>query len=226
VAVFLVYVVGGTLQAWNTVWGVVMTLWLILPPLALFSARGTARRAKESLASALHLAAPRVTHAIGAVLLAPALAVLAKTVFDWQKTVLPLPSRVQQGDLLHDITDLPLVWRLGLLAVSPAICEELFFRGALLSGLRRDLGVVRCLAWEAVIFGAAHGSIYRFVPTAILGMVLTAIVLRTGSLLPAILLHAAYNGLLIVGVESHWFVWMSAGGLLLLAVRGTRERGR
>lgn len=226
VAVFLVYVVGGTMQAWNTVWGVVMTLWLLLPPLALFSARGTARRARESVARALHLVRPRVTHAVGAVLLAPALAVLAQTVFDWQRAVLPLPSRVQQGDLLHDITELPLAARLFLLALSPAICEELFFRGALLSGLRRDLGLVRCIAWQALIFGAAHGSIYRFVPTAILGMVLTAVVLRTGSLWPAILLHAAYNGLLIVGVDSPWIVWLSAGGLLLLAVRRSEEHGR
>ena len=219
VAVFLVYVVGGTLQAWNTAWGVVLTLWVLLPPLALLSARGTARRARESVASALHLVRPRVTHAVGAMLLAPALAVLAKTVFDWQRTVLPLPSRIEQSDLLQDIAEMPLALRLFLLAISPAICEELFFRGAILSGLRRDLGAVRCIAWQALLFGAAHGSIYRFVPTAILGMVLTAVVLRTKSLVPAILLHATYNGLLIVGVDSAWIVWLSAGGLLLLVDR-------
>lgn len=224
VAVFLVYVVGGTLQAWNMVWGVALTLWVILLPLALLSARGTARRAKETLARTLHLVRPRVTHAIGAALLAPALAALAQIVFDWQRTVLPLPSSIRQADLLQDFTDLPWAARLFLLAISPAICEELFFRGALLSGLRRDLGVVRCVAWQALIFGAAHSSIYRFIPTAILGMVLTLVVLRTGSVLPAILLHAAYNSLLVVGVDSAWLVWLSAGGLLLLAVRKGDER--
>jgi len=224
VAVFLVYLVGGTLQAWDPIWGVALTLWVLLPPLALFSARGTARRAKDTIARTLHLVRPRVTHAVGAVLLAPALAVLAKTVFDWQRQVLPLPSRVAQGDLLQDIAELPLAMRLFLLAISPAICEELFFRGAVLGGLRRDLGAVRCLAWQALIFGAAHGSIYRFVPTAILGMVLTAVVLRSGSLWPAILLHATYNGLLIVGVDSPWIVWLSGVGLILLALDRKRRR--
>ena len=38
------------------------------------------------------------------------------------------------------------------------------------------------------------------------------------------LLHAAYNTLLIVGVDSPWVVWLSAGGLLLLAVRKGDER--
>ena len=219
VAVFLLYVVGGTLQGWNQIAGVLLTLWFLLPLLALLSARGTARRARESVASVLRLGPPRWTHAVGAMLLAPALAVLAKTVFDWQRQVLPLPSRVQEGDLLHDITSLPLAARLFVLAISPAICEELFFRGAILSGLRRDLGAVRCVAWQAVLFGAAHGSIYRFVPTAILGMVLTAVALRARSVWPGILLHAAYNSLLIVGVDSPWMVWLSACGLLLLAVR-------
>jgi len=224
VAVFLVYVVGGTLQAWNMVWGVALTLWMILLPLAFLSARGTARRAKETLGRALHLVRPRATHALGAMLLAPALAALAQIVFDWQRTVLPLPSSIRQADLLQDFTDLPWAARLFLLAISPAICEELFFRGALLSGLRRDLGAVSCVAWQALLFGAAHSSIYRFIPTAILGMVLTVVVLRTRSVLPAILLHAAYNSLLVVGVDSAWVVWLSAGGLLLLAARTGEER--
>ncbi|MFN0009979.1 MAG: type II CAAX prenyl endopeptidase Rce1 family protein [Planctomycetota bacterium] len=223
-AVFAVYVVGGTLQAWDMVWGVALTLWVILLPLALFAARGTARRAREPLARALHLAWPRATHALGAMLLAPALAALAQIVFDWQRTVLPLPSSIRQADLLQDFTDLPWAVRLFLLAISPAICEELFFRGAVLSGLRRDLGLVSCVAWQALLFGAAHSSIYRFIPTAILGMVLTVVVVRTGSVLPAILLHAAYNALLVVGVDSHWVVWLSAGGLLLLAVRQGEKR--
>jgi sodium transport system permease protein len=224
IAVFLLYVVGGTLQAWNSIWGLALTLWVLLPTLAWLSARGTAKRAKDTVARALHLAWPRATHALGAMLLAPALAVLAKTVFDWQRHVLPLPSRIQQGDLLRDLGELPLGLRLLLLALSPAICEELFFRGALLSGLRRDLGAVRCVVWQALLFGAAHGSIYRFVPTAILGMVLTTVVLRTGSLVPAILLHATYNGLLIAEIDSPWIVWLSAGGLLLLAVRQPGDR--
>src|SRR6185295_8575585 len=107
---------------------------------------------------------------------------LAKIVFAWQRVVLPLPSRVAHGELLEGLANVPLAAQIFLLAISPAVCEELFFRGALLSGLRRDLGALTCIAWEAVIFGAAHSSIYRFVPTGILGMVLTAITLRTRSL--------------------------------------------
>ena len=140
--------------------------------------------------------------------------------------LLPLPSRLQHGNLLQDLAELPLAPRLFLLAISPAICEELFFRGALLSGLRRDLRVVPCLAWQALLFGAAHGSIYRFVPTALLGMVLTSIVLRSRSLLPAILLHAAYNTVLLWEVDSPWLVWLAAPGLIALGLPAAGEAAR
>jgi sodium transport system permease protein len=147
-------------------------------------------------------------------------------VFEWQRTVLPLPSRVEQGELLQGLANVPFGVRLFLLAISPAICEELFFRGALLSGLRRDLSVASCLAWEAVTFGAAHSSIYRFVPTGLLGMILTAIVLRGRSLLPAMLLHAAYNALLLGDVDVPALAWLAIPGVFLLLSRapGTASR--
>lgn len=222
VAVFLVYVVGGVLQAWSLPWGIFLTLWALLPLLAVLSARGTARRAKESLASALNLARPSFAHCAGALLLAPAIALLARLVFEWQRTVLPLPSRIEQGELLQGLESVPFGVRVFLLAISPAVCEELFFRGALLSGLRRDLSVASCLAWEAVTFGAAHSSIYRFVPTALLGMILTAIVLRGRSLVPAMLLHAAYNTLLVCEVDRPALAWLAIPGLALLLAKSSR----
>jgi sodium transport system permease protein len=220
VAVFLVYVVGGPLQAWNLPGGLFLTLWVLLPALALLSARGTARRAGERLATALHLVRPKLAHCVGALCLAPAVAGLARMVYEWQRTVLPLPSRIEQGDLLQSLENVPLGARLFLLAISPAICEELFFRGALLSGLRRDLSAASCLAWEAVLFGAAHNSIYRLVPTGLLGVLLTAIVLRGRSLVPAMLLHAAYNSIVLFDVDVPGLTWLAIPGVFLLLWRG------
>lgn len=217
VAVFVVYVVGGTLQAWNLPWGLFLTLWALLLPLALLSARGTARRARESLRASLHLATPKAAHALGALLLAPALAALAQVIFEWQRIALPLPSRIEHGELLQGLAGVSLPMRIFLLAISPAICEELFFRGAILSGLRRDLSAASCIAWQAVVFGAAHSSIYRFVPTGILGMALAAITLRSRSLLPAVLLHAAYNTMLLLGFDAPWLALLAVPGVFLLA---------
>jgi len=202
VAVFAVYLVGATLQKWNIVWGLAATLWLLLLPLALLSARGTARRARESIGEALWIAPPRIVHALGAVCLAPALALAAKVLFEWQQRVLPMPST--QGDItLFQGDPGDHTWAmLALVALSPAICEELFFRGALLSGLRRDLPAWRAVAINAFFFGAVHMSIYRFLPTAILGAVLALLTLRARTIWPAVILHASYNGLLVLEGEN------------------------
>lgn len=207
VGVFAVYLVGATLQKWDIVWGLAATLWLLLLPLGLLAARGTARRARESLREALWLRAPALRDAVGALLCAPLLVAVSKQLFEWQQRVLPLPS--SQGDVtLFPGDPGEHTWAMLLLvAVSPAICEEVFFRGALLSGLRRDLATWRIIALEMLFFGAVHMSIYRFLPTAVLGGVLAALTLRARSLWPAVLLHATYNGLLVL--EGDGYVQLS-----------------
>lgn len=198
VAVFTVYVAGGAVQAWSPVWGLAATLWILLPALATLSLRGTMRRAREGWRAALGVRAPALHHALGAILLAPALAVCAQQLFEWQKAVLPLPIGFEDVALPIELEGLSPLASFALLALSPAICEELFFRGAFLSGLRRDLPGWRCMLFEGLFFGAVHASIYRFAPTAALGAVLTFVTLRSRSLVPAVLLHAAYNGILVM----------------------------
>ncbi len=79
-------------------------------------------------------------------------------------------------------------------AVTPAICEELLFRGLLLAGLRK-LGPTAAVLLSALLFGLAHGSVYRLLPTAFLGAVIGLTRLRTRSILPGMIIHALNNGL-------------------------------
>ena len=86
-----------------------------------------------------------------------------------------------------------LVWL--VVAVTPAVCEELFFRGFVLSGLRRA-GMVPAVLATAVLFGLAHASIYRLLPTAFLGCVFGYVVWKTGSVVCGMIAHALNNGLM------------------------------
>jgi sodium transport system permease protein len=90
----------------------------------------------------------------------------------------------------------PLWTLLLVLAITPAVCEELFFRGLIMSGLRR-YGKWPAILISALLFGLAHSSIYRLLPTLFLGVLLGLIVWRTGSILCAIILHALNNGLAV-----------------------------
>lgn len=224
-----VYLVGGLFQSWSPLWGLVATLWLLLPVGAYFCARGTASRAGESLRVSLGLRVPNPLHLIAALLAAPALARLASVWITWQQEVLPLPSSMTQaGGLPEEIMSLSAPALFLALALSPGLCEELFFRGAVLSGLKRDLPAWKSIAWQALLFGAVHASIYRFAPTAFLGALLAAITLRSRSLFPAILLHTSYNGILVLSgmaapgsenpfawTEAPWVPWLILPALLL-----------
>ena len=50
---------------------------------------------------------------------------------------------------------------------------------------------------SALLFGLAHGSVYRLLPTFSLGLALGYARHRTGSVLPGALLHALNNGLAV-----------------------------
>lgn len=85
----------------------------------------------------------------------------------------------------------------GSLALTP-IAEEVLFRGVLYQSLRKRLGVVCGTAGSALLFAVAHtrpGMIPEFL---LLGIVLALAFERTRSLYPSMLLHAAYNGAIVL----------------------------
>jgi sodium transport system permease protein len=91
-----------------------------------------------------------------------------------------------------------LVTAVVVFAIVPGICEELLFRGFVLRGLATRLSPPMAIAWTAVLFGAFHFDMYRLLPTTVLGLILGALVWLTGSLWPAMLLHAANNTIAVL----------------------------
>lgn len=220
-AVLAMYVAGQTLQSWNMTAGLALTLWGLLPLLTFFTARSIARRGGTPWWRELNLGLPHPAHALAAVLTAPLLVEVMLPLAEAIQTLLPMPTRQAASfSFLAQGVDLGLALSLFLFAVSPGVTEELFFRGAVLSGLRRDLSPVRCAAWQAALFAAIHLSIYRVVPTALLGALLTILTLRARSLWPAMLLHMTYNGLIVYASQEaaeglpEWLPWLGLGAIL------------
>jgi sodium transport system permease protein len=144
--------------------------------------------------------------------------------------------------VLLDDTAAPL-WKLWVvIALTPAVCEELLFRGLILSGLRR-YGQWPAIVISALLFALAHASIYRLLPTFCLGLLLGYIVVKTGSLYCSILLHALNNGVAVTLARSQdfaerfgvneatqvpWSITLPALAVVvigLLVLRGQRPRG-
>jgi len=118
--------------------------------------------------------------------------------------ILPPPEslvKALEKILLMDDRAVPL-WQVWLLmAVTPALCEETLFRGLILSGFRR-LGQWPALLLTGLLFGLAHASIYRLLPTFFLGVVFGYAVWKTGSLWAGVICHALNNGLMALLARS------------------------
>ena len=84
---------------------------------------------------------------------------------------------------------LPCLLASGVLA---PICEELFFRGYLM-GVFTRFGRGRAVVSSALLFSLAHGVDMAFLPRALIGALLGAMTMRTGSLFAAMLVHGCYN---------------------------------
>ncbi len=104
--------------------------------------------------------------------------------------------------LLKGLAEMPW-WLIAVcLAVIPAIAEEWFFRGFVLSWLQVRVKQQWAIVGSALLFALFHVlsptmlTPERFLPTAMLGLVLGWICVRTSSLLPGIALHLTHNAIL------------------------------
>ncbi len=88
-------------------------------------------------------------------------------------------------------------------AIAPAICEEIFFRGYLQTALQQKLPYWGAILLSAAIFGVFHISVgglailERVFTSTLLGILLGWICWRTRSVWPGMILHVTHNGLLM-----------------------------
>lgn len=98
-------------------------------------------------------------------------------------------------------SDLALWVNLLGLALTPALCEELIFRGYAQRQFERSAGAAWGIALAGILFGVYHLSFAQVLPLSVLGIYLAYLTWRTGSLWPAILVHFANNAWSVVGAE-------------------------
>lgn len=87
---------------------------------------------------------------------------------------------------------------LALFAVLAApAAEEVVFRGLLYGALRRVRGPRFALVFTSALFGLVHAPPVVWAPLAVLGVFLGWLVEATGSLVPSVVAHLAFNGLMV-----------------------------
>ncbi len=136
---------------------------------------------------------------------APAGLVTGLGIFRLSQAIVPVPPEMVKslGQYLMP-EHLPLWQVLPMLTLLPGVCEELTFRGVLLSSLRRHYTPLRAAILSGLVFGLFHFAIFRIIPTAYLGVMLAGATILSGSIYPAMAWHALNNALALAAGRAGW----------------------
>ncbi len=166
---------------------------------------------RVDLASGFRLRPAPVGAFLGAIVLGASLWPFAHEILVWlsQWEVVEFDPRTMAAakELLGQIQHVSPTLLVATLGVVPAVCEEFFFRGYLLSALRNSMSATRAVLLSSILFGLFHLvatdrlHFERLVPSTALGLVLGWLCVRCGSALPGMLLHAIHNSLLLVAAH-------------------------
>jgi membrane protease YdiL (CAAX protease family) len=111
------------------------------------------------------------------------------------RTVVPVsPSMMEFFESLS-IEEAGVLGSLFLMVIVAPFTEEFLFRGLILRGLLQHHSAKWAIVISALLFGLFHLNPWQGIPTTIAGLLLGWLTLETGTLWPAILIHAANNGL-------------------------------
>jgi sodium transport system permease protein len=134
--------------------------------------------------------------ALLAVLLHPAIVWLSIAI----RALYPLGDDVlaQLKPLDTMLQNAPLWQAVLLIGLTPAICEELAFRGFILSGLRHIGHRWIAIAMTAALFGIAHGLLQQSLSAFAVGLVIGYVAVKTNSIWPAMVFHMVHNSLMVL----------------------------
>ncbi len=108
------------------------------------------------------------------------------------ESVQPALEKMQEMFRQADFWPLVLV-----IALVPAVCEELAFRGFILSGFRHLGHKWRAIIFAALFFGLTHGILQQSLIACLLGVVLGFLAVQSGSILPGMVFHVVHNTLAV-----------------------------
>ena len=97
-----------------------------------------------------------------------------------------------------------LIWALLVVALIPAVCEEVLFRGVLQQSLQRHWGNMHVAVWTtALVFSLCHGDLFALLPRLLLGGLLGYLFAYSKSLTVNSTVHFINNAIVV----AHYYLY-------------------
>lgn len=120
------------------------------------------------------------------------------------------------------------------IAILPAIFEELLFRKVMINGAKK-YGTVFSIIFTAVMFGLIHMNIPQAINAVFIGIVFAYVVIKTGSIIPSMILHFVNNGtqallminennVVMTNIISYVYVALAIIGALIFVLKVIKNR--
>jgi membrane protease YdiL (CAAX protease family) len=138
------------------------------------------------------------------ILIVIAIAVLAQPIASFFAAISGLFFQDNVTPVLKELGNISYLKQLGIIALTPAICEELTMRGVILAGYDKVSRGKAALA-TGLFFGILHLNPQQFLYAFVLGIIFAYLVRITNSIFSSVICHFTFNG-----IQVTLLYWMSS----------------
>lgn len=182
------FVICVPLQSYFGLYGVAATEIILLIMALIF-----AKVMGHSLRSLFPVHSPEGLPMLGTILMWISVYILTMVVSLIQYRLFPRQMEAVSGGLDDVIYSVPFWVSIIVVAVLPAICEEAVHRGVIIHTMYRIRKEWLVVLIMGIYFGLFHANPFRFLPTAILGAVMSYIMLETENMVYSSAFHMVNN---------------------------------
>lgn len=147
-------------------------------------------KSKESVKSTLRLNKLNFKQ----IILVIGIALLSQPIMTFFSLISSFFFKNDVSDAVFSMSDKPYLLLLSLIALLPSISEELILRGIVLKGYENKNKYIAALV-TGIMFGMFHLNYHQFLYTAVMGFVLSLVVITTNSIYSSMIIHFIINGI-------------------------------
>lgn len=116
------------------------------------------------------------------------------------------------SDSMSSINHFPIWVHIIFFAIFPGICEEISYRGVILTGFRKRFPPFIAIVTTSLLYSMGHFSLIQILPTLTLSIAMGYVATYSGSVYPAIIGHIFFHSFAIIISQTDYFIQKSFSG--------------